>query len=137
SLTFKSSLAFTVGQHQIVLTYGNETTNWYFNVGAPPAAGDLPADSTTAAPGTDAEVETPGTPADAGAVAGDQNAAAATENQFTYETTSNTQAVSRSESETNNLSLSAQGVYANGPWRAEMNGSGVINSLFGPKPRHI
>ncbi|HKQ72249.1 MAG TPA: IPT/TIG domain-containing protein [Blastocatellia bacterium] len=136
-LTFKSSLGLTVGRHQIALTYGNETINWYFNVGATPAAGDLPADSAAATPGTDAEAEPPGTPVDAGAAADEQNAGAATENQFTYEATSNSQAVSGSEAETNNLSLSAQGVYANGPWRAEMNGSGVINSIFGPRPRHL
>src|SRR5262249_9908589 len=137
SLAFKSSLAFNVGQHQIALTYGNQTINWHFNVGATPAAGDLPADPKAATPGTDAEAETPGTPADTGAAAGGPNADAANENQFKYETTSNTQAVSGSEAETNNLSLSAQGAYANGPLRAEMNGSGVINSIFGPKPRHM
>jgi hypothetical protein len=130
-ITFKSALALAAGQHQITLTSGAGTVNWNFDVGAPATAGSAAADPTAATPGTDAEAEAP---ADNGAA--DPNTAA-NQNQFNYEATSNTQAVSRAEAETNDLSLSAQGAYANGPWRAEMNGSGVINSVFGPKPRHM
>ena len=33
--------------------------------------------------------------------------------------------------------MSAQGTYVNGPWKAEMNSTGMINTIFSPAPRHL
>lgn len=48
----------------------------------------------------------------------------------------NTQWVSGSAADSNVVALAQQSSYQNGPWRAEINGSGFLNSILGPEPRH-
>lgn len=136
----KPSIPLNNGAHQVTLNIGGQTAGWSFNV----LAATPPTDSTAATPGTDAETESAPTAeasatTDAQANPADPNAATtdATPNQFNTEVTSNTQSVSRQEEEKNDLSISAQGTYTNGPWKTEMNATGLINSIIGPNPRHL
>src|ERR1051326_8138744 len=48
----------------------------------------------------------------------------------------NTQWVSGSAADSSVIALAQQSSYQNGPWSAEINGSGLLNSLLGPEPRH-
>ncbi|MFN0112120.1 MAG: IPT/TIG domain-containing protein, partial [Blastocatellia bacterium] len=131
-ISYQPAIPLSNGLHQVALKAAEQATTWNFTV----AATATPDDPTEKTPGTDAEAEpaaTAETPAEA-----DPNAAGdAAPNEFKSEITSNTEAVSRQEEEKNDLSVSAQGTYTKGPWKAEMNGSGLVNSVFGPRPNHL
>lgn len=141
-VAFQPTIPLTNGQHQILLNVGEEAVGWFFSVNA--AATTEETDSETK--GTDAEQTTePTAVANAEATAATdaaQQAAAAdpivpvVEKELTWEASSNQQNVSGSEQDAHNLSLSMQGRYKNGPWLTEMNGSGLLNSLLSPRPRH-
>ncbi len=136
-IAYQPTIPLTNGAHQVTLKAGQQSTNWNFTVAASPA----PEDATAKTPGTDAEAEpaptAEATPAEAAPGTAGDAAASAAPNEFKTEVTSNTQGVSRQEEEKNDLSLSSQGTYTNGPWKAEMNASGLTNSVFNPNPRHM
>ncbi len=143
-VAFQPTIPLANGQHQILLTVGAEALGWFFTVKA--AATTEEADPETK--GTDAEQTiAPTAAANAEATAAADAAAAqqasdgatpvpAVEKEFKWEAASNQQDVSGSEQDAHNLSLSLQGRYKNGPWLGEMNGSGLLNSLLSPNPRH-
>ncbi|MBI3426876.1 MAG: hypothetical protein HY011_28435 [Acidobacteria bacterium] len=143
-VAFQPTIPLTNGKHQLLLNVGEEALGWFFTVNA--AATTEQADPETK--GTDAEQTTTATgAANAEATAAAEAAAAqqapdgaapvpAVEKEFKWEAASNQQDISGSEQDTHNLSLSMQGRYKNGPWLTEMNGSGLLNSLLSPNPRH-
>lgn len=136
-ISYKPAIPFGNGSHQVTFGLSGQTAGWNFNVmAAVPAA----VDQTAATPGTDAEAE-PEANTDVTAATdatADPNAAGeVAPSQLTTEVTSNTQSVSRQEEEKNDISIAAQGSYTNGPWKAEMNANGLINSVFGPNPHHL
>jgi hypothetical protein len=135
-INHKPEIPLSNGSHQIALNVGGQTAGWNFNVlAAVPAT-----DDSAATPGTEAEAEKPVTAADAtpaaDAATGNAGVAEASKT-FKTQATSNTQSVSRQEQDKNDLSLAAQGTYVNGPWKAEMNATGLINTIFSPAPRHL
>ncbi len=135
-INHRPAIPFTNGLHQVTLKVGAQTAEWNFNVmAATPAT-----DDSAATPGTEAEAEKPVTAGDASTTAdAGTGEAGEVKKQKTLkvETASNTQSVSRQEQDKNDLSMSAQGTYVNGPWKAEMNSTGLINTIFSPAPRHL
>jgi hypothetical protein len=139
-IAFEPTIPLSNGQHELLLTVGAEALGWFFTVKAAPAATDPDAETR----GTDAEQQTDSTStanAEASAAAAaqpvDETAPVPTvEKELTWEATSNQQNISGSEQDTHDLSLAMQGRYKNGPWLTEMNGTGLLNSLISPNPRH-
>jgi hypothetical protein len=143
-IAFTPTIPLGNGQHQILVSVGAEAAGWFFTVNA--AATATEPDPETK--GTDAEQETASTAAtNAEAAAAEAAAAEAqpagdtapvpvVEKELTWEATSNQQDISGSEQDTHDLSLGMQGRYKNGPWLTEMNGTGLLNSLISPNPRH-
>lgn len=143
-VAFQPTIPLANGQHQILLNVGAEGIGWFFTVQT--AATTEEPDPETK--GTDAEQTTePTAAANAEATAAAEAAAAqqapdgatsvpTVEKEFKWEGASNQQNVSGSEQDAHNLSLSMQGRYKNGPWLTELNGSGLLNSLLSPTPRH-
>ncbi|MFN0121730.1 MAG: hypothetical protein ACKV2V_14650 [Blastocatellia bacterium] len=137
AVSYKPIIPLNTGPHQVIVAAGAESAGWRFNV----AANATGATQDTAASGTDAESEVAraASPATQGtATAQDATAEpAGNGNGFNAEAGSNTQLISGQEQDTNVISLAAQGTYREGPWSLEMNGSGLVNSILGPDPRHL
>lgn len=97
---------------------------------ATPAAANAPANAATA--NGDATAAAPATGASAEAEANTTQPA----KHFNAEVASNTQVISGHEADTNQTTIAAQANLQRGPWRFEMNGTGLVNSLLGPKSQH-
>lgn len=160
-VTFTPPMALGGGQHTVNLTVGSNATSWKFTVQAGAAnAPSAPATAETAGPalvpGTDAEappaavgaggvmMPTPATIASAHQASAVQTNAAlpktapAAKNgvrpTLDGQIGVNTQWVSGSNPpDTNAVSAAEHYTYQNGPWHAEVNGSGVLNSVLNPQ----
>lgn len=128
------------GTHEITVGIGADLDKWTFTVAMPePKAWKAPEAVTSPpsyAPGSDAEAPPPTAPATSPAPE-----AADTDYlpEYTMQLSSNTQWISGSEpdeADTNAMSVASRLTYQNGPWRSEINGSGLLSSLFNPEPRH-
>ena len=146
-VAFTPPLALAGGDHNVNLTVGNEATTWKFTEAAP-ALPTPPAVNAAATfqPGTDAEAppsllgtlplpsailsvpkppgaggkEVPRPPAKSGPSEEGQISA-------------NTQWASGSNPpDTNTISVAQRVMYEDGPWRVEVNGSGLLNSTLNP-----
>jgi IPT/TIG domain len=141
-VAFTPPLALTGGDHNVNLTVGNEAATWKFTVVAPvaPAPPSVPA-AATLQPGTDAEhapVTQGALPKPAMIVAahhpapkeGPAKPRPSEEGQIS----SNTQWASGSNPpDSNTFSVAERMSYADGPWRVEVNGSGLLNSTLNPE----
>lgn len=141
-VAFTPPLALTGGDHNVNLTVGNEAATWKFTVTAPSAsaAPSAPA-AATLQPGTDAEhppVTQGALPAPAMIAAAHHPAAkegaAKTRPSEEGQISSNTQWASGSNPpDSNTFSVAERMSYADGPWRVEVNGSGLLNSTLNPE----
>lgn len=133
-ISFTPAIPLENGTHQITAEIGAETVTWKFNVSS---TGKAAAESDAVTPGTDAEAEIAKAGAPVAPATGSDATGETTGKPFNLDASSNTQWVSGQEADTNVVSVAAQGHYQNGLVRLEMNGSGTINSILGPHPRHI
>ena len=119
AITYTPPVPFTDGEHQISLTLGPDSSSWKFSV---KAAAEPPKEAKEGK--TDAE-----------APAGKPNGAAERTGPLHSQTqiATNAQWVSGSASDTNTFSVGEQFDYQEGPWKAQLNGSGLINSVLGPE----
>jgi len=149
-VAFTPPLALSGGDHNVNLTVGSEAATWKFTVLAPvaaatPAAPSAPTPTGAAAvqPGTDAEIPplipgVPVLPTPAIVAVAHKPAAAAppkpTAPSEEGQISSNTQWASGSTPpDANTLSVAEKMSYSDGPWRMEVNGSGLLNSILNPQ----
>jgi hypothetical protein len=150
-VTFTPPLPLAGGDHNVNLTVGNEATTWKFSVAgsAVPAAPSTP-EAAALQPGTDAEappsllgvlplptaiVSVPRPPGAGGQVVAHQlhqptRPRPSEEGQIS----SNTQWASGSNPpDSSTISVAQRVMYEDGPWRVEVNGSGLLNSTLNPE----
>lgn len=139
-ITFAPPMALTGGEHTINLTVGSDATSWNFTVLAAAQATSTPS-APALQPGTDAEAPAPGAPQGMpkGSAAPLKKAAAPAKGAKPGRPTlegqigASTQWVSGSNPpDTTVISASEKMHYANGPWRIDANGSGLLNSVLNP-----
>lgn len=124
------------GEHTLRVAVGSESESWKFHV-SPPKVSTAGAGLGTQ-PGTDAEDES-AQPEPSGQLSaadkGAESVGAMIGPQVATEVSANTQWISGAEADTFVLGLAHRTTYQNGPWRAETNGTGLLNALLGPEPR--
>src|SRR5262249_46312936 len=135
-LSYTSALPLASGSHSVNVIVGTEGVSWKFTVTAAAAASQpTPAETKR----TDAD--TVPAPAAETAAAGNVSAAAPSETPATPRASlvedgqfsSNTQWGSGGHpSPSNAIALGQHLAFQNGPWRADVNGSGLINSVLAP-----
>src|SRR5262249_5578952 len=134
-LSYTPALSLTSGSHSVNLIVGTEGASWKFNVTAAAAAASRPTPAETK--GTDAEAAP--APATETAAAGSVSPPAPSETPATPRASlvedgqfsSNTQWGSGGHpSPSNAIALGQHLAFENGPWRADVNGSGLINSVL-------
>ncbi len=120
------------GTHKVTIELAGETESWQFTVltgvakepaGESGEAHGPPKPEST----NDAEAEPPPT-----GTAASTPPVAVTATQVGL----NTQWVSGGEADTGTLNLAQQATYEYGKWKFEMNGTGLLNSLYSPNPQH-
>jgi hypothetical protein len=104
-ITYTPATPVGDGPHKIVVTIGPDSSSWKFTMKAAAEPKKKP----------DGEV------------------AKAKPIQMQTQIASNTQWVSGSSPDINTVSISEQLQYQNGPWKAQINGSGLLNSFLGPQ----
>ena len=147
-ISYIPAMPLTAGNHSINLVVGTEAVSWKFAIAGAPAA-TQPAGGTQ--PGTDAEVP-PAVPAATGqsvppatapsqtpgpnpALPG-QTPAGTTGLMQTSQVSMNTQWASGGNPPASNaLAVAERMSYQDGPWHAEINGSGLLNSVLNPEPQ--
>lgn len=136
-LVFEPILPLAEGGHNLRLVVGAESENWKFTVElkAQPASGAGPGLDTM--PGTDAEIEPEAASSSAmqQADAGAEGSNVIFGPEVTTEMSANTQWISGSEADTVVIGMAHRTNYQNGPWRAEANGTGLLNALLSPDPQ--
>lgn len=140
-VSFTPPMALAGGDHNVSLTVGSEATSWKFTVVAPASASVPPATPTTLQPGTDAEAPptTPATMPAAAAVAVAHQAQAPKPAKHTPpeedgQIAVNSQWASGSNPpDSNVISVAEHVTYEAGPWHADVNGSGLLNSILNPE----
>jgi hypothetical protein len=141
-ITYTPALPLQSGSHRVNLIVGTEGMSWKFSVNAPAGATPAPGAETQAAAmkGTDAEVPpapakeaVPASnvpPAVSGETPATPRASLIEDGQFS----SNTQYGSDGHPPPSNaIALGQHLAFQDGPWRADVNGSGLINSVFAPE----
>src|SRR5215472_8597777 len=140
-ISYIPAMPLTAGNHSINLVVGTEAVSWKFAIAGTPAA-TQPAGGTQA--GTDAEVP-PAVPAATGqsvppATSGPnpalpgQTPAGTTGLMQTSQVSMNTQWASGGNPPASNaLAVAERMSYQDGPWHAEINGSGLLNSVLNPE----
>jgi hypothetical protein len=114
-VTYTPPVALADGSHTVLLTLGSDSSSWKFTVKALSAA--------EAKKLSDAEA------AKAAGEAGKVNRKLQDQTQIA----SNTMWVSGHTPDTNTTSVAEQLVYQEGPWKFQVNGSGLLNSVLGPE----
>jgi len=104
-ITYTPAIPITDGVHAVVVTIGSDSSSWKFTMKA------------AAEPKKKPESES----------------GKAKPLQMQTQIASNTQWVSGSAPDINTVSVSEQLQYQNGPWKAQINGSGLLNSFLGPQ----
>lgn len=127
-IIFKPVIPLKDGEHQIKLSSRDQSDEWKFVVHE---KAEVEANANTPTTQTEAE-QAPASATGGGA----EKASADTGPVLNIEAGSTTQWGSGSEGDTNALHLASQMTSQHGPWRAEINGSGLLNSMLGPEPRH-
>ena len=111
NVTYTPPVPFTDGVHEIIVTLGADSSAWKFTVKAqapkPPKASDAEQATKTEAKQGPWQSQT--------------------------QVAVNTQWVSGSARDTNAVSVAEQLDYQSGPWKAQINGSGLLNSVLGPE----
>ncbi len=102
-ITYTPAVPISDGVHAVTLTIGSDASSWKFTMKA--AAEKKKSDSEAGKPKP---------------------------LQMQTQIGSNTQWVSGSAPDINTTSVSEQLQYQNGPWKAQINGSGLLNSFLGP-----
>jgi hypothetical protein len=145
-ISYTPAMPLTAGNHSINLVVGTEAVSWKFAIAGAPAA-TQPVGGTQ--PGTDAEVPpavaaatgqsvppaTPpsGTPSPNASQPGQAPAGTLGLTQ-TSQVSMNTQWASGGNPPSSNaLAVAERMSYQDGPWHAEINGSGLLNSVLNPE----
>ena len=132
------------GEHKIILQVDQDTQEWSFNVDAPPrstppAAQNTGETSVAYQSGTDAEAEPSETQQPIAAKLPGGKTGTPWQTDFDTQISSTTQWASGNDSgeeDTNVTSVASRIAYQNNFWRFEQNGSGLLNSILAPEPRH-
>jgi hypothetical protein len=142
-ITYTPALPLQSGSHAVNLIVGTEGMSWKFSVTAPAAAAPSQTTETTAAETKATDAETPPAPAKEAVAAGSvpppavSSETPATSRPSLVEDgqfSSNTQYGSAGQPPpTNAIALGQHLAFQDGPWRADVNGSGLINSVFAPE----
>ena len=113
-VTYVSAVPLAEGSHTVLITLGSESSAWKFTI--------KPLSAAEAKKLSDAEA------------AKGSNGGAGKNKKLQDQTqiASNTMWVSGETPDTNALSVAEQLVYQDGPWKAQVNGSGILNSVLGP-----
>ena len=114
-VTYNPPVPLADGSHAVLITLGSESSSWKFTVKALTAA-ELKKLS-------DAEAKK------SAAAAGKANRKIQDQTQIA----TNTMWVSGPTPDTNTTSAAEQLVYQEGPWKLQVNGSGLLNSVLGPE----
>ncbi len=114
-ITYNPPVPLADGSHTVLITLGSESSSWKFTVKALTAA-ELKKLS-------DAEAKK------SAAAAGKVNRKIQDQTQIA----TNTMWVSGPTPDTNTTSAAEQLVYQEGPWKLQVNGSGLLNSVLGPE----
>lgn len=104
-ISYTPAVPITDGVHTVVVTIGSDSSSWKFTM---KAAAEPKKKS-------------------------DSESGKAKPLQMQTQIASNTQWVSGSAPDINTVSVSEQLQYQNGPWKAQINGSGLLNSFLGPQ----
>jgi hypothetical protein len=139
-ITYTPALPLQSGSHGVNLIVGTEGVSWKFSVSVPAAAPTVVTQAQgSETKGTDAE--TPPAPAKEAGPTPNVTAVAPSETPATQrpslvedgQFSSNTQYGSGGRpSPSNVIALGQHLSFQDGPWRADVNGSGLINSVFAP-----
>ena len=157
-LKFRPFLPLANGAHKVTLNLSKQTTEWSFIVNAQQATVATPEStpefiSSPVQPGTDAEPVTTATGSAPPAQIGGTNetpkpdTAQKTEAkkeagrvppviQSNMQIGMDTQWISGSEADTNQVTIAQQYSYKAGGWTSNVNGAGLLSSNLGPEPRH-
>ena len=138
-ITYTPALPLQSGSHSVNLIVGTEGTSWKFSVTAPAAATPAQGAATQTAETKGTDAEAPPAPAaeaapasvppPAGETPATPRASLTEDGQFS----SNTQYGSAGHPPpTNAITLGQHLAFQDGPWRADVNGSGLINSVWAP-----
>ena len=139
-ITYTPAMPLQAGSHGVNLIVGTEGVSWKFSVNALPASAQSSRTETTQTKGTDAEAppapaKEAGTPgnvptAEPSATPPKQPPSLVEDGQFS----STTQYGSGGRpSPSNAIAMGEQIAFQDGPWRADVNGTGLINSVFAPE----
>lgn len=112
-ITYTPAVPLTDGAHTVLVTLGSDSSSWKFTIKAISAA--------EAKKRSDAEVAKANGTGKATKKLQDQTQLA-----------TNTQWVSGDTPETNTTSVGEQLIYTDGPWKAQINGTGLLNSVLAP-----
>lgn len=135
------------GSHKITIESAGETESWQFTVSTGAAAVAASESAEPVAPlksesANDAEVEPPPQannavePAVPPSTPSDPNASTLSRAETATQVGLNTQWISGGEADTGALNVAQQATYEYGKWKFEMNGTGMLNSLYSPDPQH-
>lgn len=136
-VAYTPQLPLANGEHDVSLTVGFEASGWKFTIAAPAATPAAPA--APMQPGTDAEAMPAPSPSAAmgaimqGPAAKQEPAKAKFQGEIDGQITSTTQWASGSNPPDSNVfSLAERILTENSPWKPEINGSGLLNSILNP-----
>ncbi len=137
-VAYTPQLPLANGEHDVSLTVGFEASGWKFTIAAPAATAPAAA-ATAMQPGTDAEaMPAPSSSAAMGAItqgpaAKQEPAKAKFQGEMDGQITSTTQWASGSNPPDSNVfSLAERILTENSPWKPEISGSGLLNSILNP-----
>ena len=114
-VTYTPPVTLADGSHAVLVTLGSDSSSWKFTVKALSAAEAKKLSDAEAAKGE--------------AEGGRANRKVQDQTQIA----SNTMWVSGKTADTNTTSIAEQFVYQEGPWKFQLNGSGLLNSVLGPE----
>jgi hypothetical protein len=132
-VSFKPLFPLENGLHAIEVNADSQTESWEFVVERKSVGPTKTELSTT----SDSEAESePATNSSAGTAAAPVQPETSDGRDADFEVSSHSQWVSGNEIDNNLSALAAQASIKQGPWRAQVNGTGLINSLFSTRPKH-
>ena len=114
-VSYPPAVALADGSHTVLVTLGSDSSSWKFTMKAISPAQAKKLSDAEAAKGT--------------AGAGKANKRLQDQTQIA----TNTTWVSGDTPDTNATSVAEQLIYQDGPWKAQINGSGILNSVLGPE----
>jgi hypothetical protein len=134
-VTFKPLFPLENGLHTIEVNTESQSESWEFVVEHKKSVGPTKSDLSTM---TDSETESETTLNSSSVAPAPSVQPETSEGRGAdFELSSHSQWVSGNDIDDNLSTLAAQASIKQGPWRAQVSGTGLINSLFSTRPRHV